>query len=183
MKFRHLMAVAAVALCASAISSAASAATMTFNGTLNWDGGPDTTRYSKDGSVSTFSFTVDNALPQTPDSADTVISDFSYTLDGKLVKVATPTVTFYDANGGFDFNFADGPVSIYGPNLGRIDTSWIIGPGDFVITAGLYDGPATADGSLQISGVPLPGALLMFATVLVGLIGAAMAGTRTRRAA
>ncbi len=183
MKIRHLMAVAAVAFCAASISSAASAAPMTFTGTLNWNGGPDTTRYSLDGSVSTFSFTVDNVLPQTPDSADAAISNFSYTLDGKAVNVATPTVTFYDANGGFDFNFGDGPVSIYGPNIGNVDSTWLIGPGNFTITAGLYDGPPTADGTLQISGVPLPAALPMFATALVGLVGAGMSGARGRRAA
>lgn len=183
MKLRHLMAVVAVALCATTISGSASAAPMTFTGTLNWNGTPDTTQYSADGSTSTFSFTVDNVLPQTPDSADAVISDFSYTLDGQAVNVATPTVTFYDANGGFDFNFADGPVSIYGPNIGNVDGSWIIGPGNFTITAGLYDGPPTADGTLQISGVPLPAALPMFATALVGLVGAGMTGTRGRRVA
>ncbi len=183
MKIRQLMAVAVVALCASAMSSAASAAPMTFTGRLNWDGGPDTTRYSNDGSVSTFSFTVDNALPNTPGAADAAISDFSYTLDGKMVKVATPTVTFYDDTyGGFDFNFGDGPVSIYGPNIGNVDTSWIIGPGNFAITAGLYDGPPTADGTLQISGVPLPATLPMFATALMGLVGAGVAKARTRRA-
>lgn len=183
MKIRHLMAVAAVALCATAISGAASAAPVTFTGTLNWNGGPDTTRYSLDGAVSTFSFTVDNVLPQTPDSADAVISDFSYTLDGKAVNVATPTVTFFDANGGFDFNFADGPVSIYGANVGNVDNSWLIGPGNFIITAGLYDGPSTADGSLQISGVPLPAALPLFATALVGLVGAGAARSRRREMA
>ena len=181
MRTCHLMAVAAVAFCAATISHPASAAPMTFTGTLNWDGGPDTTPYSNDGSVSTFSFVVDNTLPQTPDSADATISEFSYTLDGKAVKVATPTVTFYDAGGGFDFNFGDGPVSIYGPNVGNVDNTWIIGPGNFTITAGLYDGPPTADGTLQISGVPLPAALPMFATALVGLVGAGMTGTRRPR--
>lgn len=178
MKLTHLLAVAALALCAPVLADSAAAAPMTFTGTLNWDGGPDTTAYSADGKTTTFSFVVDNMLPNTPGSADATISDFSYTLDNKTVKVATPTVTFYNGGGGFDFNFADGPVSIYGPNVGNIDSSWVILPGNFTITAGLYDGPSTADGTLQISGVPLPGALPMFATALIGVAGAGLARRR-----
>ncbi len=194
MKIRHLMAVAVVALCATAMSNAASAAPMTFTGTLNWDGVPDTTPYSNDGSVSTFSFVVDNALPNTSDSADATISNFSYTLDGKSVSfAATPTVTFFSSssNGGFDFNIGDlnnnvQTVTIFGPNVGNVDNGWIIAPGTFNITAGLNDGPATANtlndvNTLQISGVPLPPALPMFATALLGLAGAGLAG-RSRRA-
>jgi hypothetical protein len=181
MKIRHLMAIAAVALSATAITNPASAAPMTVTGTLNWDGGPDTTPYSADGSIATFSFVVDNVLPQTPGSSTTTISNFSYSLDNAAVNVPTPTVTFFDDNlGGFDFNFGDGPVSIYGPNVGNVDNTWIIGPGNFTITAALYDVPATADGSLQISGVPLPGALPMFGTALAGLLGAGFARNRRR---
>jgi hypothetical protein len=190
-----LAAAAVIACGAVAFASGASAAEVYIAGSIYWDpvGSPTpapTTLYSAPNEIANFSFDVNQALPNTSPSATGVdVINFQYSLNNVAVVTPLSAIVFWNPanNGMFDIDFNDGQrVSIYGANIGNIDSTWLIGPpGAYPVTAAIDGGlPATGEGAavIAVSAVPLPAGLPLFGAGLAAL-GAFAGFKRTRKAA
>ncbi len=170
------------------VAAPASATPIDVTGILTW--GPDTpvTAYTAPYQTSNFSFLVNSALPNTTPSASTTLSYFTYSLNGAASTALAANADFFNtsAQGMFDLNISGpagaGVVSIYGSNVGNIDTSWMIGPaGTYQVVAAVSQLSPTGQGTVTLSAVPLPGGLLLFASALFGA-GALATGRRAKSA-
>ncbi|HXP97666.1 MAG TPA: VPLPA-CTERM sorting domain-containing protein [Telmatospirillum sp.] len=182
---KKLAFVAAVGVCALGFAEEAAAAEAYVAGSIFWGASAATTAFSQANEISNFSFDVNQGLPNTTPSATALgVTNFQYSLNNVSVGVPLQDITFWNTShaGMFNLDFLGTTVSIYGANLGNIDTTWQIGPAGFYeVTAAINDGIATATGGsvVSISAVPLPAALPMFGAALIGLGGLA----RRRKAA
>ncbi|MFZ0844426.1 MAG: hypothetical protein WAM62_01440, partial [Pseudolabrys sp.] len=137
-----------------------------------------TTLFSKAGEISNFFFDVDSNLPAGNPSTTTAFSGFEYSLNNVNVTPILSSVTFYDLadKGMFDLNFGGAfsgdIVSVYGANIGNVGTTNTISSGgNYLVTAALQGGFATATGDVvvAVSPVPLPATLPLFGAVVGGL--------------
>jgi hypothetical protein len=180
MKINHIVAAAVIAVGAAGFSASASASEVHIAGSIFWEDGTPTTVFSAADEISNFSFDTNSVLPHTTPGAFETVTNFQYSLNNVAVAVPVNGVTFYDvgSKGLFDINFsAGGNVSLYGANIGNIDSTWVItNPGFYNASAAYNDGAATSIGGvvLTVSAVPLPAALPLFGAALLGLGGLGM---------
>jgi hypothetical protein len=180
MKIHPIIAAAVIAVGAAGFSVSASASPVELAGSIAWGSGAAVTPFSAPLEISNFTFDTDSVLPNTSPSAFTTVTDFQYSLNNVAVAIPVTGVTFWNlgSQGLFDIDFSDGyRVSLYGANVGNIDSTWVISnPGFYGATAAINGGAATGAGGvvLTVSAVPLPAALPLFGAALLGLGGLGM---------
>ena len=178
MSARQMFSAAAFAVGAFGVADRVSASEVEIAGSIFWDSGAPSTVFSKKGEISNFTFDVNSVLPAGDPSTTTSFSNFEYTLNNVNVAPVLASVTFNDtAHGGmFDLNFggayAGDYIAISGANIGNVGTTNNISTGgNFLVTAAMEGAleHATGDVVVAVSPVPIPPALLLFASAVGGL--------------